>query len=232
MHAVSFLPPAVRPRSNLQLAEPPIFKSTLCVIRRWRSERASKKRAPLGPRCFSVVAEESATRFVDEPLNRRRFVRDASIFLSIYVLPWLPRRQVAKADDLVKHLIPIVQARQALDGVDSLIKAGKWDGVRTILGKAPFPTLKKELQAAASQISDPDAEGDAEDVLYELLDDIGFLDDFCYTNVFIGEERQVLGTKIDYETPLLYWRQSVEKLEAFLALVDEGAVAEAKRQVS
>lgn len=35
----------------------------------------------------------------------------------------------------------------------------------------------------------------------DVLDHIQFLDSFSYNNVFVGEERQILGTKIDYDTP-------------------------------
>lgn len=35
----------------------------------------------------------------------------------------------------------------------------------------------------------------------DLLDHVQYLDSFSYNNVFVGEERQILGTKIDFDTP-------------------------------
>lgn len=35
----------------------------------------------------------------------------------------------------------------------------------------------------------------------EVLDHVQYLDSFSYNNVFVGEERQILGTKIDFDTP-------------------------------
>lgn len=35
----------------------------------------------------------------------------------------------------------------------------------------------------------------------DVLDHVQYLDSFSYNNVFIGEERQILGTKIDFDTP-------------------------------
>lgn len=35
----------------------------------------------------------------------------------------------------------------------------------------------------------------------DVLDHLQYLDSFSYNNVFVGEERQILGTKIDFETP-------------------------------
>lgn len=36
-----------------------------------------------------------------------------------------------------------------------------------------------------------------------MLDHVQYLDSFSYNNVFIGEERRILGTKIDFDTPRL-----------------------------
>lgn len=35
----------------------------------------------------------------------------------------------------------------------------------------------------------------------DVLDHVQYLDTFSYNNVFIGEDRQILGTRIDYDTP-------------------------------
>lgn len=35
----------------------------------------------------------------------------------------------------------------------------------------------------------------------DVLDHVQYLDSFSYNNVFVGEERQILGTKIDFDTP-------------------------------
>lgn len=35
----------------------------------------------------------------------------------------------------------------------------------------------------------------------DVLDHVQYLDSFSYNNVFVGEERRILGTKIDFDTP-------------------------------
>lgn len=35
----------------------------------------------------------------------------------------------------------------------------------------------------------------------DVLDHVQYLDSFSYNNVFVGEDRQILGTKKDFDTP-------------------------------
>jgi hypothetical protein len=61
----------------------------------------------------------------------------------------------------------------------------------------------------------------------DALTSVRLLDSFCYTNVFVDEGREVLGVKIDKDTPLGYVTESTASLDQFLELFgDEEAEEE------
>lgn len=49
----------------------------------------------------------------------------------------------------------------------------------------------------------------------DVLDHVQYLDSFSYNNVFVGEERQILGTKIDFDTPRMGENHLCPKVEGF-----------------
>lgn len=54
----------------------------------------------------------------------------------------------------------------------------------------------------------------------DVLDHVQYLDSFSYNNVFVGEERRILGTKIDFDTPRMGEPRVVPHL--FLGLILRG----------
>jgi len=123
-----------------------------------------------------------------------------------------------------------VQARKELSTVDEVINAAKWDRVRTILAKPPVSSLKADMKAISDKL-EKEKLGDALDALYDTLDNLGNLDDFVYTNVFVGEDRQILGLKLDYASPTRYWKAALETLDAFIALVPAEDLEAAKAKL-
>lgn len=66
--------------------------------------------------------------------------------------------------------------------------------------------LPQDLQAAVLGTSE------------ELQTALKLLDGAVYGNVFIGEDRQILGTKIDYDTPRIYLADAKTALDTLIEL--------------
>lgn len=69
--------------------------------------------------------------------------------------------------------------------------------------KQTAPTNEQNLIAELARQSDEDESALLLGLRQDVLDHVQFLDSFSYNNVFVGEERQILGTKIDFATPRL-----------------------------
>lgn len=52
----------------------------------------------------------------------------------------------------------------------------------------------------------------------DLQTALKLLDGAVYGNVFIGEDRQILGTKIDYDTPRIYLADAKAALDTLVEL--------------
>lgn len=66
------------------------------------------------------------------------------------------------------------------------------------------PTRRGQRQNVIAELARQSDEDDSAYLMamrQEVLDHLQYLDSFSYNNVFVGEERRVLGTKIDYDTP-------------------------------
>lgn len=55
----------------------------------------------------------------------------------------------------------------------------------------------------------------------DLLSAIRLLDTSVYSNVFVGEDRQVLGTKVDFEVPRIYLGDVKMTLDELIGLAEE-----------
>ncbi|CAM9740519.1 unnamed protein product [Discosporangium mesarthrocarpum] len=102
------------------------------------------------------------------------------------------------AEELVRL---IGEARRQLDPVDDMITGCKWDAIRNVIKTAPLANLKGVILELSRQ---PSLEEDAGAILgmrEDFLGHLQFLDTFAYNNVFIGEDRQILGTKVDFDVP-------------------------------
>lgn len=111
------------------------------------------------------------------------------------------------------------RARTTVDGIDALIDAAKWDGVRTVLAKEPVVGVGRLLRRVVEGANE-DVGGAVVGLREELLSALKLLDTAVYANVFVGEERQLLGTKIDFDTPRLYLRDVKEALDSILEVME------------
>lgn len=167
--------------------------------------------------------------------TRRAFVRNAaSAYLSAALasaaasLPTAAsaakqQRQAQTADDapaqIADALATLKAARTAIDACDPCIDAAKWDTVRTILATYPVVTTKASVKNLARVLPD-DIRGAVLGMNQDLLSALKFLDTAVYSNVFVGEEREILGTKIDFDTPRAYLADAKAVLDELIDLVE------------
>lgn len=111
-------------------------------------------------------------------------------------------------------------ARAACDDIDDLITNGKWDSVRTRLARPPIAQSRDVCGALAKKFAatDPDLRAAVVGLREDILSATRLLDTAVYANVFVGEDRQILGTKVDYDTPRVYLAQLKEALDALVEI--------------
>jgi hypothetical protein len=114
-------------------------------------------------------------------------------------------------------------ARTALGTLDSKIADARWDGVRTVLAAAPLATVRKTAGAAANGLPE-DLRAPFLGAAEDLATALRLLDGVVYGNVFIGEDRQILGTKVDFDTPRIYLADAKEALEFMAEIIDAGGL--------
>lgn len=81
-------------------------------------------------------------------------------------------------------------------------------------------SIKKTSAALAQELPEdlrPVAIGVGEDLLTALK----LLDGAVYGNVFIGEDRQILGTRVDYDTPRVYLADAKAALDTLASLAGD-----------
>lgn len=61
--------------------------------------------------------------------------------------------------------------------------------------------LEQNVIAELARQTDDDESALLLGLRQDVLDHVQYLDSFSYNNVFVGEERQILGTKVDFDTP-------------------------------
>lgn len=122
---------------------------------------------------------------------------------------------MAASDGLTLSRTSLQSIRARVDDIDPLIAAAKWDSVRTVLASRPVVGVKdvcNQLLNASSQ----DAGGAIVGLREDLQSAIRLLDTSVYANVFIGEDRQILGTKVDYDVPKIYLGDVKDALDSLI----------------
>lgn len=122
---------------------------------------------------------------------------------------------MASDDKVSASLKSLQQIRTRVDDIDSLITGAKWDSVRTVLATRPVVAVKdacNQLLEASSE----DLTGPIVGLREDLVSAVRLLDTSVYANVFIGEDRQILGTKVDYDVPRIYLADLKEALDSLI----------------
>lgn len=70
--------------------------------------------------------------------------------------------------------------------------------------------------AKAVEADDPELRATFVGLREDFLSSARLLDTAVYSNIFVGEDRQVLGTKVDYDTPRAYLAELKEALDALI----------------
>ncbi|CAM9286526.1 unnamed protein product [Ectocarpus fasciculatus] len=122
---------------------------------------------------------------------------------------------VRSKEDLVRLL---GEAKTQLDPVDQMIEDAKWDAIRNIIKTSPLADVKNVIAELARQ-SDEDDSALLLGLRQDVLDHVQYLDSFSYNNVFVGEERRILGTKIDFDTPRMELRQAREAFDIIMEVL-------------
>ncbi|CAM9943984.1 unnamed protein product, partial [Hapterophycus canaliculatus] len=110
------------------------------------------------------------------------------------------------------------EARKQLDPVDKLIEDAKWDAIRNIIKTSPLADIKNVIAELARQ-TDEDESALLLGLRQDVLDHVQYLDSFSYNNVFVGEERRILGTKVDFDTPRMELRQAREAFDIIVEVL-------------
>lgn len=142
--------------------------------------------------------------------TRRAFISSLGALCALSFSARLERADAVTISELHDELL---RMRGAVDRINGLITGAKWDAVRTVLATAPVVRARDTCNALQGAVS-----GDEKPVVVALREDllsgIRLLDTAVYANVFIGEDRQILGTKVDYDVPRLYLADVKEALDA------------------
>lgn len=131
--------------------------------------------------------------------TRRLFLRSLGAFTGLSVSAHLGAQELVD----VSELDTVREARARLNVCDALIDDAKWDEVRTVLAKRPLAGMPE-----TSRVIVQSAKGDERFALAGIREDVlsamRLLDTAVYSNVFVGEDRVVLGVNVDYDTPRVY----------------------------
>jgi len=98
-----------------------------------------------------------------------------------------------------------------------LVKAARWDAVRTLLATEPLAGVKATLKQAGALL-DADSAAALAGLREDFVTSLRLLDTSVYNNVFVDESRVALGVKVDFATPLEYLRDALEALDGILDL--------------
>lgn len=148
--------------------------------------------------------------------TRRVFVSLFGATFGLSAVAHAERAMAAMGDEKVStSLQSLQQIRSRVDDIDALITNAKWDSVRTVLATRPVLGAKdacNQLLGASSQ----DLTGAIVGLREDLVSAIRLLDTSVYSNVFVGEDRQILGTKVDYDVPRTYLADVKEALDSLI----------------
>ncbi len=147
--------------------------------------------------------------------SRRFMLRALGVFTAMSLAAHMGATELGVSAEVAA----IRTARKRLDDVDDMITAARWDGVRTLLAS---PTLRQGQDAVKqlSSVASADMRGAWIGLREDVLSASRLLDTAVYSNVFVGEDRKVLGTAVDYDTPRLYLVQLKEAYDQLAELAE------------
>mmetsp|Transcript_1458 Transcript_1458/g.3030 ORF Transcript_1458/g.3030 Transcript_1458/m.3030 type:complete len:214 (+) Transcript_1458:1193-1834(+) len=190
---------------------------------------SGKFRRLSGLKTATICSCESGRRLCDRPYLSRRAVLNHGMRVLVSVGAGLglvsglvqPESKVAYAestDPIVADCVSAVRrARTRLDDVPALVKAAKWDSVRTLLATKPVVELKPVLKELG-RVSDSDTAGILSGLREDLMTSLRLLDTAVYNNVFVDESRVALGVKVDFITPIGYLNDALDAIDSILEL--------------
>lgn len=118
-------------------------------------------------------------------------------------------------DKSISPLQVLENARVQVNTIDDLINKARWDSIRTILSKDPVSKTKDACNILIKG-SSLETRGVLVGLKEDALSSIQLLDTSVYSNVFVGEDRQILGTKVDYDVPRSYLTDLKNALDALI----------------
>lgn len=156
--------------------------------------------------------------------TRRAFIRSLASFLALSLSARLERGQ-AKTTTTTETprtatkspLQTLQQIRTRVDDIDPLITAAKWDSVRTVLAKQPVVSARDACNALLTGAND-DLRGAVAGLREDLESAIRLLDTSVYSNVFVGEDREILGVRVDFDVPRIYLADLKDTLDALIEI--------------
>jgi hypothetical protein len=86
-----------------------------------------------------------------------------------------------------------------------------------VIASDPLVYAKQNIIQLAAGL-DEDLRGPVLALKEDLLSGLKLLDGVVYGNVFVGVDRQILGTKIDYGTPRVYLQDSKDALDTIIEI--------------
>lgn len=110
--------------------------------------------------------------------------------------------------------------RARLNDIDPLITNAKWDSVRTVLAQHPVRDAKEVCEKMLKE-NQEDLRGVIVGLREDMLSAIRLLDTSVYANVFVGEDREILGTKVDYDVPRVYLADLKDAVDALIQVAEE-----------
>lgn len=178
------------------------------------SEKGTPAYPPLFAELFTEDPIEREQAQIAAKVSRRFALRTFGVLCAMSAAARMGAAEASRVAQTIRT------ARRRLDDVDVLITSAKWDSVRTLLASAP---LRDAMDAVKGMTTS--APGDTRGVWVGLREDVlsnsKLLDAAVYSNVFVDESREILGTKVDYDTPRLYLRQLKETYDELVVLADE-----------
>lgn len=152
------------------------------------------------------------TEFSNGRTSRRMMLRALGTFCALSMAAHMGAIEISSnTTDVIRS------ARKKLDDADALIDAARWDRIRTLLVSADVRDAHDRIRRTAAS-SPSEVRGAWVGLREEALSAAKLLDAAVYSNVFIGEDRKILGTPIDYDTPRIYLQQLKDAFDELIVL--------------
>lgn len=187
------------------------FSPSSPTLKRQRAQSFPPQTTSL--RCPLVATLSSSSERVPPASHlqtRRAFISTLGAFLGLSFSAHLERA-------LAAPLQTLRQIRATVDDIDPLIAAAKWDSVRTLLAREPVVGAREACNALLD-VKGEELRGPVVGLREDLVSAIRLLDTSVYSNVFVGEDREILGTKVDFDVPRIYLADVKEALDALIEI--------------